>query len=58
MFIRQIQIFRLLSLQNRNRLFSTTNIRFNLKSEENSIVNKTEQNDHHQVQAPCPEVRH
>ncbi|UJR30191.1 hypothetical protein I4U23_017730 [Adineta vaga] len=45
MFIRQIQIFRLLSRQNSYRFFATTNLRLNSKQENNSFINKIERTE-------------
>ncbi|CAF3822612.1 unnamed protein product [Rotaria sordida] len=45
MFIRNIQIFRLIYKQNLYRFFSTTNICFDFKQEQNQILNKKLQND-------------
>lgn len=39
MFIRNMQIFRLISIQNRYRFFSTTNIYFNIKQNEKTPIN-------------------
>ncbi len=43
MFIRNIQILRLICNQNRYRFFSTTNSYFNTKQEQIQLVNKKEQ---------------
>ncbi|CAF2725658.1 unnamed protein product [Rotaria sp. Silwood2] len=56
MFIRNIQIFRLIHSQNRYRLFSTANIRFDFKQEQNQIVNKKVQNDILPVENKLPSL--
>jgi hypothetical protein len=56
MFIRNLQIFRLICTQKRCRLFSTTNICFNSKQEQNQLLNKTKQNDILPVENKLPAV--
>jgi hypothetical protein len=52
MFIRNIQIFRLICSQNRYRFFSTTNIYFNT----NQLLNKTKQNDILPIETKLPAI--
>ena len=54
MFIRNIQIFRLLCLQNRYRFFSTTNIYLNIKQEQIQLLDKKQQNDILPIETKLP----
>lgn len=56
MFIRNIQIFRLICNQNRYRFFSTTNIHFNTKQEQIQLVNKKEENNILPIENKVPAV--
>ncbi len=56
MLIRNIQLFRSIYVQSRNRFFSTTNVYFRLKQEPNQIVNKIEPNDIRPIETKLPNL--
>jgi hypothetical protein len=56
MFIRNIQIFRLICPQNRYRFFSITNIYFNTKQEQFQLLNKKTQNDILPIENKLPAI--
>ncbi|CAF1128801.1 unnamed protein product [Rotaria sp. Silwood1] len=56
MFIRNMQIFRLIYSKNQYRFFSTTSICFNFKQEQNQILNKKVQNDIFPVENKLPSL--
>ncbi len=56
MFIRNMQIFRFISIQNRCRFFSTTNIYFNKKQDEIQLLNKKEPNDLLPIENKVPAI--
>jgi hypothetical protein len=51
-----MQIFRFISIQNRCRFFSTTNIYFNKKQDEIQLLNKKEPNDLLPIENKVPAI--
>jgi hypothetical protein len=51
-----MQIFRLISIQNRCRFFSTTNIYFNQKQDDIQLLNKKESNDLLPIENKVPAI--
>lgn len=56
MFIRNVQAFRSICTQIRYRVFSTTNVCFDLKQEQNQLLNKKEENDILPIENKLPTI--